>query len=313
MTPDGSEWPRVSIVTTSYNHGRFIEETIRSVILQGYPNIEHIIIDGGSADNTPKVIEKYRKYIAYWISEPDRGQAHALNEGLRKATGGLIGWQNSDDYYGPGFFARAVKAALLSPETDIFYGCTKNIDANDNYIRDYPVSEFDIHKMLPYLNMCNQSMLFRKKVLDDNNFIDESFRHAMDQEFLIRLAVNKYKFKFYPDLLGYYRVHEKSKGCVSKDICSRECLTIYRSLYKNPTSDKDLKDKALSSIYGLCMQSFEQSDLDMFHMGMKDLFALSRFRYIDSVFLLKYLLSFLGTDNLRAIIRLKNSIYQRLY
>ena len=114
--PDGSEWPRISIVTPSYNQGEFIEETIRSVLLQGYPNLEYIIIDGGSKDNSIELIKKYEKYLAYLVSEPDKGQSHAINKGFRRATGVLVGWQNSDDFYHSGAFEAAAKACFAHPE-----------------------------------------------------------------------------------------------------------------------------------------------------------------------------------------------------
>src|SRR5689334_6100335 len=87
LRPDGSAWPRISIVTPSYNQGQFIEETIRSVLLQGYPDLEYIVIDGGSSDDSPAIIAKYAPWLTHWVSEPDRGQAHAINKGLVHATG----------------------------------------------------------------------------------------------------------------------------------------------------------------------------------------------------------------------------------
>jgi glycosyltransferase involved in cell wall biosynthesis len=99
--PDGSNWPRISIVTPSYNQGEFIEETIRSVLLQGYPNLEYIIIDGGSTDNSVEIIKKYKPWLTYWVSEKDRGQSHAINKGFEHATGEIYAWLNSDDYYLP--------------------------------------------------------------------------------------------------------------------------------------------------------------------------------------------------------------------
>ena len=150
--PDGSEWPQISIVTPSYNQGQFIEETIRSVLLQGYPNLEFIIIDGGSTDNSVEIIKKYAPWFSSWVSEPDNGQSHALNKGFRMVTGSLIGWQNSDDYYhSQAFMEVAIKSTELS-EISIFYGLTDQVDANGKFISAYPVSAFDIHNMLPYLN-----------------------------------------------------------------------------------------------------------------------------------------------------------------
>src|SRR5882762_8349036 len=98
---NGLAWPKISIVTPSYNQGQYIEETIRSIIMQGYPNLELIIIDGGSKDNTVDIIRQYEKDIAYWVSEKDNGQTHAINKGFEKATGEILAYLNSDDIYMP--------------------------------------------------------------------------------------------------------------------------------------------------------------------------------------------------------------------
>lgn len=102
VPPNGVEYPKITLVTPSFNQGEFIEETIRSVLLQNYPNLEYIIIDGGSTDDTVAIIKKYEKYISYWISEKDKGQSEAINKGLKIATGEIFNWLNSDDYYAPG-------------------------------------------------------------------------------------------------------------------------------------------------------------------------------------------------------------------
>ena len=108
--PDGKTWPKISIVTPSYNQGEFIERTIRSVLLQGYPNLEYIIIDGGSTDRSVELIGKYEPFIRYWVSEPDKGQSNAINKGFQHASGGIFAWLNSDDIYLPGALVAVAKA-----------------------------------------------------------------------------------------------------------------------------------------------------------------------------------------------------------
>ena len=110
MTRDGRPFPRVTIVTPCYNQGQFLEATIRSVLLQGYPNLEYIIIDGGSSDKSVEIIHKYEPWLAYWVSEEDRGQAHAINKGLARATGDIYAYLNSDDYYEPDALHACVEA-----------------------------------------------------------------------------------------------------------------------------------------------------------------------------------------------------------
>jgi glycosyltransferase involved in cell wall biosynthesis len=112
---DGSAWPRITIVTPSYNQGQFIEETIRSVILQGYHDLEYIIIDGGSRDQSVEIIKQYEPWLTYWVSEQDRGQSHAINKGFDRSTGLILGWLNSDDVLLPNALA-TVAAALPRPE-----------------------------------------------------------------------------------------------------------------------------------------------------------------------------------------------------
>ena len=121
----------VSIVTPSYNTGKYIRDTIESVLSQGYPNFEHIIYDGGSTDETIDILKEYPHLI--WFSESDRGQSHAINKGLDKAKGDIIGWLNSDDYFLPGTFSKIMEVFINNPELDAIFGDINIVDNEDNF------------------------------------------------------------------------------------------------------------------------------------------------------------------------------------
>jgi glycosyltransferase involved in cell wall biosynthesis len=128
------EWPYISLVTPSYNYGQFIEETIRSVLLQGYPNLEYIIIDGGSTDDTVEIIQKYQEYLTYWISEPDEGQTDAINKGYQYCTGDIFAWLNADDAYINSTCLKSV-SEFYRQGYQLIVGECLNVDLNDNPVQ----------------------------------------------------------------------------------------------------------------------------------------------------------------------------------
>ena len=132
---DSSEWPRISIVTPSYNQGQFIEETIRSVLLQGYPNLEYIIVDGGSTDNSVEIIKKYEHWLSYWVSETDQGQSHGINKGFSIATGEIFAWLNSDDLLKPNALDFVAGNLRNTQEPAWLVGASEIIDTKNNFLQ----------------------------------------------------------------------------------------------------------------------------------------------------------------------------------
>ncbi|WP_017314698.1 glycosyltransferase family 2 protein [Mastigocladopsis repens] len=132
--PDGFEYPRISIVTPNYNYGHFLEETIRSVLLQGYPNLEYIIIDGGSTDNSVEIIKKYEKWLSFWVSEKDSGQANAINKGIDLATGTWFNWLNSDDILLPTCLKTLVEISQIVKEAQWITGARIDIDKSGKMV-----------------------------------------------------------------------------------------------------------------------------------------------------------------------------------
>jgi glycosyltransferase involved in cell wall biosynthesis len=204
--------PRFSIVVPSLNQGRFIEETIRSVLDQDYPEKELIVVDGGSTDNTLDVIRRYEDRIAHWVSEKDRGQAHAVNKGFAAATGDVFGWQNSDDVYLPGAFRRAAEALAAHPGKDIFHGHIKFLDEEGrerDENRAVPVRLFNL--LYDGSLVRNQAAFFRRSVWGTLGGLDEAFRFCLDREFFLRAAHRRAAFRLVPEFLGAFRVHEEAK------------------------------------------------------------------------------------------------------
>lgn len=296
--PNGSDWPLISIVTPSYNQGQFLEETIRSVLLQGYPNVEYLIIDGGSTDNSVDIIKKYEQYITYWVSEPDRGQSDALNKGFRKVTGQLIGWQNSDDYYHPTSFMYAAQASALLKDIDIVYGSVNCVDQDRNFLKVGYVSQFNFQEMLPWVNMFNQSMFFRNRIFQEGNFINENFQHFMDYDFFWRLAVKGYKFHCVPEINAYFRQHLNSKGYYQPEVVSREYLEICKLIYNQEIIPDAVKNKAIDCFRSFCLDFYGKSNLSLFRESVQELVSLAGVESLNLEVIIKYVISLLGVNNL---------------
>ncbi|MGA1840853.1 MAG: glycosyltransferase family 2 protein [bacterium] len=212
---DKSLWPKISIITPSYNQGNFIEETIRSVLLQGYPNLEYIIIDGGSTDNSIDIIKKYERFLAYWVTEPDRGQTHAVNKGIEISTGNIIGWINSDDVYCKDTFKIILNNMLIN--RDIFYpivfGGIELIDEKSRLLRAFPGKPVNREKLIGFWrqdwHIPQPTVFFRSDILKSNK-PNESLHYAMDWELYLRIS-EKYPFRHIPKILAQFRAHGDSK------------------------------------------------------------------------------------------------------
>lgn len=200
-----------SIITPSYNQAGYIEDTILSVKNQDYPNIEHLVIDGGSTDDTVDVLKRYDDHLV-WLSEPDDGQADAINKGYRLAKGEIIGsWLNSDDTYMAGVVSAVVEYFQNRPEVDWVYGDGYFTNEQGEVLWRVDGQPFDLKKLIcEYQYIFQPSVFFRKKVLDDIGFVDASLHMTMDYDFLIRLGL-KFKAGYIPQVLATRRLHAEAK------------------------------------------------------------------------------------------------------
>ncbi len=179
---NGTCWPKISIVTPSYNQGAFIEESIRSILLQNYPNLEYIIVDGGSNDQSTEILKKYNAWIHFWVSEEDNGQSHAINKGLKRATGEIFNWINSDDYLTPLSLFEIAKAFTSYPKCRLVVSPINFVTAKGKLIRVNPPTKVNplIWDTLQAKGLNQPGMFFSLPLLKALSGVNERFHYSMD-------------------------------------------------------------------------------------------------------------------------------------
>ncbi|HLZ30394.1 MAG TPA: glycosyltransferase family 2 protein [Chloroflexota bacterium] len=202
--------PSISIVTPSLNQGRFIERTIRSVLDQRDSALEYIVCDGGSTDDTLQIVERFAEQLTV-VSEPDRGQADALNKGIRATSGEVIGWLNSDDMYLPGALCRVAEFLAARPEVDVLYGDAHLIDAEDAVVGVYYTEPWSAQRLVERCILCQPAVFFRRRVVEQYGFLDAGLQLCMDYEYWLRLAAGGARFAYVPGALAASRLHPQTK------------------------------------------------------------------------------------------------------
>jgi glycosyltransferase involved in cell wall biosynthesis len=215
--------PTISIVTPTYNQGQYIEETIQSVLDQNYPNLEYIIIDGGSTDNTVEIIKKYEKHLTYWESQPDKGQAHAINKGLKHCTGEIFNWLNSDDYLAPGAL-QAIANAFDNSNADAVAGQTIYFEKN-KFQEPEQLANLGAKKLIRWdkgVVFIQPGIWMKKDLVQQCGSIDEQFHFAFDWDLIIRYLHCSPKVKYINQPLVNFRLHDESKTVSSLDKFHKE-------------------------------------------------------------------------------------------
>ena len=208
--PNGRPWPRISVTTPSFQQGRYLEETIRSVLLQGYPDLEYFVIDGGSTDGSVAVLERYARWLTFWSSEPDRGSSEAVNRGWGRSTGAILAYLNSDDVYSPGAFVTAAAGLEDPPGADLVYSDCLVID-EESVVRDAMRGvEFDIAKQM-LNNLVPQPTIFvRSEVVRAEGPLDPELQYTHDHEFCARVGA-RHRLRRLPCCLGRFRLQAAGK------------------------------------------------------------------------------------------------------
>ncbi|GAB3568182.1 glycosyltransferase family 2 protein [Spirosoma luteolum] len=211
---DNRAYPKLTVVTPSFNQAEYLERTILSVLNQGYPNLEYLIIDGGSTDGSLDIIRKYEPWLAGWVSEKDRGQTDAINKGFRMATGDYVAFQNSDDIFAPNALALVAEAWRQAPETGVFFGDMYIIDEQDVILEEMRAPAFCAEcQIYEGMQVFNQSLFIRRTLLDTYGLLDESLRFVIDYEIIARLGVQPdVTFRHIDGFWGGFRVQPAAKS-----------------------------------------------------------------------------------------------------
>jgi len=263
---------RIGIVTPSYNQARFLEQTIDSVLSQGYPNLEYVIIDGGSTDGSVDIIRRYEKHLSFWKSERDSGQSEAINKGLRTLNSDIWAYLNSDDIYLPGTFSK-VDAEFSDSSVAWVTGAARYVDESGAPLKRLtPVGDWDIEEVLekliyqPVMMAVQVSNFMRNSVLRSFGYFDESLHYCMDVEYGLRLLLVGIRPRVIDDVLGHARLHSGSKTMnqaatnafarETAHILEHRCDRKTRSTSQRKSIDKSLVEYQRQSALDVVRQSW---------------------------------------------------------
>jgi len=262
-----SDFPKISIVTVSLNQGEYIESNIISVLEQNYPNLEHLIIDGGSTDDTLEILKKYDTKLN-WVSEPDNGQSHALNKGFKKATGDIVGWVNSDDKLYPGALEKVSSFFVKNPNAVGVVGDLAMINECGEVTEVLKSRSYDFHYLVnKALGITQASTFFNRRVFDEIGYLDESLNFVMDRDLFIRVT-SLGDIIYIPEILAQFRIQPQSKTSLGTHKFCRELVGVRRKYGANWVAPGILND-----IYVIWTQPLRRiSPLRRFVQSIKRLF-----------------------------------------
>jgi GT2 family glycosyltransferase len=235
-------WPRVSLVTPTLNQAPYLEDTLLSVLHQGYPSLEYLVFDGGSTDGALEILRRYGDRLTHWETGPDRGQSDAVNKGWQRSTGKYLWWLNGDDMLAPGALADAVRFLEDNPQVDLVFGDLLRIDERGQAVEIHRVPDFDLAAyVLDGHHVSQAGALMRREVLDRIGTLDVDLHYLMDTDYWHRLALAGGRIAHIPQVLALFRVHAESKTQAGSAQSTQERYLVNRRLFEHASLPGDLR------------------------------------------------------------------------
>ena len=241
---------KLTVVTPSFNQGKYIKRTIDSVLTQGISDLEYIVMDGGSTDETVEILKSYGERII-WKSEKDEGQTDAVNKGIRMSTGDIIGWLNSDDIYYPEMVNMVLKVFAENPEINVVYGNAYHIDEDDKIIEEYYTEDFDYERLKDICFICQPSLFFRKGIVDKYGYLDDKLQYCMDYDYWLRIGKGE-KFYRLNEFIAGSRLYDDNKTLGARRKVHEEMLIM---------QEKNLGKASKKWIYNLAHVIVDDMDI----------------------------------------------------
>ena len=236
-----SSVPRVSVITPSYNQAEFLEQTILSVLNQHYPDLEYIVVDGNSNDGSVDIIQKYEDRITWWVSEPDHGQAEAINKGFSRATGEIVAWLNSDDLYLQGAVQSAVDYLMANPSCGLVYGDVLSLGEHDLPINLQRFSQYDLPDLMKFRIIGQPAVFLRRSVLQGTGFLDNHFKYLLDHHLWLRIA-EKSRIAYSGKLWAAARYHAAAKNLAQARFFGEEAFRLADWMKETPEFEQIYRD-----------------------------------------------------------------------
>ncbi|NOT63960.1 MAG: glycosyltransferase [Acidobacteria bacterium] len=228
LMPNGQPWPRITVITPSYHQGRYLEETLRSVLLQNYPNLEYFVIDGGSEDESRSIMQRYAPWLSDWVSEKDNGQAHAINKGLQRATGEILNWINSDDLLMPGALAEIALSFVETQAEAVAAACINFGQGPEKIITNENLTVAGLLVFHPATTYHQPAVWLRRPLLLECGGIDEHYHYVFDWEMTLRYLSQFPKVHYLSNAVARFRLHAESKTTARAERFEAEHFELWR-------------------------------------------------------------------------------------